>query len=596
MFQARGAKLGKHLLRVFIALFLFACEDSSEQDPAADAAIDTAQNKQESQLLKKGKIDLLFVMDNSGSMCEEQDKIAQGFSVISQFLSGGQGGARDYRLAVLSTDVYFANQEMGSFLLKPAPAAPASNCFDQDGNPYIPDTADCVELVANGDLEAVLRSGPGGNVGQDCPEGPERAQCLQADLETKFRCLITLGTTGDNFEKGLEAMRMGLSCDGPNRERFGPCCVCSDERSCEYNPSCQISEGSPEPEFLRPDASLVVVIISDEDDCSDPITNPGMSRHAICKYGAVDLDADRIPDGYQDQELCEGSDPEACYRNECGVLATDQNDRLRESAEECYQQRCQIRREQNSNCEWFRDILTPVTEYVDFLKALKPRQPEQLIVISIVGERLLTFEGDEIFFNPGSPRPECETQGRYSEPYSPVLPLEECCPQGQCLGNIQPSCSSSNGIAFTGHRYLKFASSFGASGLEGCDAVGERCISICSDDFSDELTRVQEQVILAINSHRLSPPPACVVSDRPCESDEERRNLQNYQIRLHRQCLLDHSAGGFCSQVEEPTPLPDDAWSLEFEVQPGSVLLRLRDLPPAGTEILLEYLASPETP
>ena len=197
-------------------------------------------------------LDLLLVVDNSGSMCAEQEAFAAAFGELDARLTAL---GVDWRAAVVSTDMNPGTGDRGRFLARPAPPVPALNCIDQNGNPGVPDTEDCQALVESGELSAILQA--------DQYDDPE-------DRARHYRCLTTLGTQGDGFEKGLEAMRLGLSCDGPNAERFGDCCV--DGR---YDRAC-----AGAPDFLRPEAVLAVVVISDENDCSDPASNPARSRRA----------------------------------------------------------------------------------------------------------------------------------------------------------------------------------------------------------------------------------------------------------------------------------------------------------------------------
>ncbi len=195
------------------------------------------------------KMDYLFVIDDSGSMCEEQAALVAGFEQVAQALWDGP----DFRVAVVSTDMVARG---GAFLAEPAEAVPSLSCLDADGEPATPDTVDCPELVEGARLPRVLRPGTARDVG---------------DLARQFRCSATLGTNGDGFEKGLEAMRQALSCDGPNRSFFGSC--------------CDAPETCDDAEFLRPDADLLVVFLSDEDDCSDDPDAPiSRSENSNCEW------------------------------------------------------------------------------------------------------------------------------------------------------------------------------------------------------------------------------------------------------------------------------------------------------------------------
>lgn len=568
---------------VVVAAALAACNDHPVEP--LDRVV-TAVNRQENRLPAKTKIDFLFLIDNSGSMCEEQQNLTANFQAFSEFLFDELGAAADYRIAVTSTDLHPDDGEKGRFVANPAQPVPSLNCADPDtGEPLAPNTADCQELVENGELPLVIQSGPDGNIGQNCGNAADPQACAREDLERKFRCLATLGTQGDGFEKGLEAMRLALSCDGPNRPLFEQCC-----RDGAYDPACVIPEGNTEPTFLRPDALLVVVIVSDEDDCSDPASNPADSRRAICKYGAVDGNGDGVPDGYADREICGDRSPQECYTAECGNL----------DPEMCRQQRCVVSRSQNSNCEWFRSDLTPVQDYYRHLTSLKPQPLEQIIVASIVGRRAFTEQGFEVTFNQGLPSdvdPSCE--GLEFDPNQPVP--DRCCPQGRCLGTIQPSCSSANGIAFAGRRYLQLAEEFGDNGI-GCPADvdqndPEQCVNICVDNFSRPLQSIKDRVAQLVARYCLDKPPACQVpaqgdqAARPCANDEERANPANYSIRVRRQCLQTVDQGGLCQEIEAAQYLARNQWELLLD-QPscqGGAAVQLVEPPPAGAEVFVEF-------
>lgn len=609
----------------------------------------TAVNRQENRLPAKTKIDFLFVVDNSGSMCEEQDNLTRNFQAFSDFLFEELGASADYRIAVTSTDMNPDNGERGRFLAKPAFPVESLNCQDEEtGEPKVPNTADCQELVDNGELDPIIKSGVEGNIGTNCNAADPEAQaaCAKADLERKFRCLATLGTQGDGFEKGLEALRVSLSCDGPNGPtyqngqlvspgKFGPCCVPVEERGrtvLRYNAACEIGENDAEPEFLRPDAVLVVIIVSDEDDCSDPATNPAASRRAICKYATTDTDNNGIPDGFNDPELCGNRAPADCYRAECGNLQPD----------ECRQRRCEIPRTENNSCEWFRSDLTPVQDYYRFLTGLKARPLEQLVVATIVGQRdYTTPSAFEITYNSGQTPADCVEMGPDGERIA--ITTDQCCPNGgRCVGEIATSCESDNGEAFAGRRYLNLAETFGENGIgcppppaglpddaqrvvacrgaqrdADCEFLNElnetilgqcrpvegegtlvctECVTICEDNFAKPLEAIKEKVAQIVATYCLDKPPACQVSTeegtRACQTPEEFDDPANYPIRVRKQCLLTEDQGGLCQELVPPTVLPRNEWTLRLNQAgcDGGALVQLDEPPPAGAEIFVEFL------
>ncbi|MFN3197720.1 MAG: hypothetical protein ACE366_04795 [Bradymonadia bacterium] len=529
----------------------------------------------------KTKLDILFVIDNSGSMCEEQVNLGANFEAFASFLFNDLGDNADYRLAVTSTDLRTAGQG-GRFLNTPAQPMQLINCTG-----VTPNTADCPAQ-----LPLILKSENIAN---------------EQQLVTNFRCMATLGTQGDGFEKGLEAMRLSLSCNGPNREQFGKCCVPREGLTPEqavnqpdgfvYDPFCFVADETEEPEFLRPDSLLVVVFVTDENDCSDPASNPPASNLAICKYGEQDGDGNGIPDGYRDQTICRDAsgnpiNEAECFQRECGGLG----------AADCLEQRCLVSRAINSNCEWFRDRLVPVADYQDFLNNLKIAPERQIIVASIVGSRAFTDTGEEIFFNPPEipSNPGCDPDN----PAFGSVGDDVCCPNGQCEGRIQPSCQSDNGIAFAGRRYLQLAESFDVNGI-GCpvdDEFGE-CVTICVDDFAAPLQVLKEKVTDLIGKFCLEKRPACLVptedmqDTEPCDSEAEFNDARNYAFRVRLEsCVTPGVSREMCPEFTS-TVVPVSGYDIaEDNTCAGGFLVSLNDLPPANSRVQLEYIVGTGEP
>jgi len=567
-----------------------------------DKVISAASND-EIDLPAKTKLDFLFMIDNSGSMCEEQKNLSNNFSIISDFLFNELGQTADYRIAFISTDMKTEGAK-GAFQSTPARPVPALSCQDPiTGQADIPNTADCDDLLNDAANDRRMKIGP------IIKSAPRANFSDLSDLERKFRCMATLGTGGDSYEKGLEAVRFALSCDGPNRQSFAACCIDQTDASgriiqSEYDRQCA-SKLPPnvEPDFLRPDAILVVIFLSDEVDCSDPASNPSKSRRAICKYGPNDGDGNGAPDGYRDPALCPGGDQGACFRNECGGL----------TGEDCYARRCAVPRNENSNCEWLRDELTPVADYVDFLNGLKADPRNQVFVASIVGKRayLDAMESIELTYNPPAvPRnPACD---RMSPEYDPNVPVEVCCPEGRCEGKSGATCSSENGIAFSGRRYYELAEAFGQNGLgcpPGAPGNGDACLSICENDFSAPLQAIKQKITQILGSYCLNKPPVCQVVDtaedfvdgtvgavRDCSADE-RGTGENFKrtVRVKMRCLNSVAQGGACEEVFDLRVLQSNEWTVETRADDpllpcgGGVRIRLTQPPPAGAEVFIEF-------
>jgi hypothetical protein len=640
-----------------LATSLLACNDRPV-DKLDDVV--TAVNRQENRLPAKTKLDFLFVVDNSGSMCEEQDNLTRNFQAFSDFLFEELDASADYRIAIISTDMNDPGQS-GRFLNTAAPPVEPANCMIG-----APNTADCPAA-----FDPIIRAD---QIGQDCD--PDDDACFKADLELQFRCHATLGTNGYGFEKGLESMRTALSCGGPNTAMFEQCCVGD-----VYNPACQIPDGSrqpcagglacpdgeacesgvcrlPEPEFLRPDAILAVIITSDEDDCSDPASNPGASRRVICRPGGTaDTNGDGLPDLYQDPNLCPDRDPteaerqacvgpcasggnacavclrgqieQSCFVRECGKVpcaaGADPANSTCRTADDCRAGRCEIDESANSNCEWYRSNLTPVSDYYRFLVGLKAKPSEQLLIASIVGHRDYTELGSLITYNqPTQVEQNTCLNARRAYEADRLCPDDDCpgvgnsctdqsaeglrctgegaeafcCPNGACVGTIQTSCESANGSAFAGRRYLELSELFQGNGIgcnEGTENTGE-CVHICVDDFAGPLEEIRAKVAKLVGTYCLDKPPSCQVATpegpRDCETAEERMDVNNYLVQVKIQCLRTEDQVGKCQEILEPQVLPRASWNLILDAAscPGGAQLELSDPPPAGADVFVEFV------
>ncbi|MCA9544478.1 MAG: hypothetical protein KC613_08810 [Myxococcales bacterium] len=215
------------------------------------------------QIPARTPVDLLLVIDDSGSMCEEQNNLTRALNALPAELLEA-----DLRAAVITTDM--RNPErMGRFQADYARQA-APNC------PEAPVVDGCPET-----LSPVLSAADADGCGDD------RA-CRLAEMGTRLGCMAQQGTGGDGFEAGLAALRAATACDGPNAEHFAPCCV--DGR---FDPTCP-----QKPAFLRPEGLLVVLIVSDEDDCSDDPADPiSRATNSTCEWDHARL----VPvDAYRD--------------------------------------------------------------------------------------------------------------------------------------------------------------------------------------------------------------------------------------------------------------------------------------------------------
>lgn len=609
----------RHLL-LTLPLLLIACDDGSgpiadDADDAetADAGCeDPSHHHQSWQLPPPTQIDYLFVIDDGPSMCEEQANLTRNFGAFSDFVFEELGASADVRIAVVRAGLDPEQGTPGAFNDRAAPPRPQEGCIDGNGDPQVPDTADCADLAVDGRLEPILALGVERNIGRDCDgaDPAERAQCAKEDLERRFRCLATPGNSRRTPNEGLEAMRLALSCDGPNGALFGDCCVDTAEGP-RYDPSCDVHAIERKPAFLRPDAILHVIFVADQDDCSSPSSNPAASRRAICRYGPADTDGDGMPDGFDDATLCPDG-PEACYRAECDDL----------DPERCAA-RCTVGPTPTA-CAWDTDRLTPAADYYRFLTGLKSRPLGQLVAAAIVGRPDFTPAGHAIHWTSEPPLDGC----------APGDTDDACCPDGRCRGSVAPSCRSENGEAHTGHRYLALARYFEDNGIActpaapglpadaqrvvacGGEEVGDacgylsevedeisgvclpvvedghlacaECPSICQDDFARPLGAIGDKLAQTVATYCLDLPPACLVDGAPCSTPEERDNPDNYPVRITVRCTppyLDR-----CGAAPGYTVASAD-WSLRLNQAgcDGDALVQLHEPPPAASRVDICY-------
>ncbi|MCK6551324.1 VWA domain-containing protein [Myxococcota bacterium] len=162
--------------------------------------------------------DILFVVDNSGSMADEQENLARNFEAFITQIAG----AGDYQIMVVTTDTQSPDGEMGGLQVSTFATEPPHNLLDQSSSGCMP------VGIAHG-----------------CARGPEPTTRIIRSTQTKeeqirqFQENVRVGSCGSGAEQGLAGMMLALE-----ETRVGGC-----------------NEG-----FLRDGANLVIVIVSDEED------------------------------------------------------------------------------------------------------------------------------------------------------------------------------------------------------------------------------------------------------------------------------------------------------------------------------------------
>lgn len=197
-------------LGLFAATLLAACPDREVSELKPD------QGKVEYKdipVTVNRDLDLLFVIDNSGSMDEEQTSLKANFPKFIDVLSTIQGGLPNVHIAVVNSD-------MGT--IGGPTANTGCNAMGSDGVMRELPNQPNVRYISD------IKDDVTGNRTTNYPAG---------QLAQTFSAMASVGIQGCGFEMHLNSMRRALE-----------------------NPA---NAG-----FLRPDAYLAVIIIADEDDCS----------------------------------------------------------------------------------------------------------------------------------------------------------------------------------------------------------------------------------------------------------------------------------------------------------------------------------------
>jgi len=156
--------------------------------PLTAAGIEATRRTDRFAVPPVSKVDVLFVVDNSGSMQDNQDSLAQNFDRFIRY-ADFRNTAVDYQIAVTTTDV-MVDEQAGRFVDPP---------------------------------RIMTRNTPA--------------------LEQQFASAVRVGTYGSGAEHGLDAMYWALS-------------------------SPLIDDATANGGFLRVDAALAVIAVSDEEDQS----------------------------------------------------------------------------------------------------------------------------------------------------------------------------------------------------------------------------------------------------------------------------------------------------------------------------------------
>ena len=393
-------------------------------------------------------VDILFVIDNSGSMAEEQARLARNFPAFINSLD--EMGA-DYRIGITTTDVAHPGctknptPEDGELVLRSCIEAVADGAFQFNDTDAAKACTDQCKLVGDqlrvtashdGEVHPWLESIAGQ---QNLPAGVTMADA--------FACFGPQGINGCGFESPLEAMRLAIS-------------------------KARADNG-----FMRDEALLSVVLVTDEADCS---SNPA---HADIFTTNPTFQNDTAP------TLTSAT----CWR--AGVACTGAGPELKECYSEDYTADGTPGALDRADA-----VLHPLDRYVEFLDSVRVSGGSLEDGGPIARDVLVSLiAGVPIGYDLGK----AEIEYRAAEPGSF---------QDVNFG-VAPGCTNTedgtNSTAVPPVREREVTEAF--AGPDGARNV----FSICQDDYSPAL----EQIAAAV---RRALPPACAgtcIEDSDLETD-----------------------------------------------------------------------------
>jgi hypothetical protein len=418
---------------------------STNRDDARDAGADRgcdAGSQARGATPGVDKVDLLFMVDNSGSMKEEQAALRAQFPRLIRALTTGDidddgiGGdfapATDLHLGVVSSDIGLAGVTNAASL----------NC------PAAGDDGRLLHAAMDPLVQGCKQDYPTFLTYQTPDSDPEM-------LAKDFGCIASLGTKGCGFEQQLEAALKALwpSRDGdgmPNMAPTGGPFLADAET--DAGASSGHGDGANEG-FLRNDVAagtslIAIVLVTDEEDCSSANT------HHFTP--SADLPSD---------------------------------DPLR---------RTMYFEHPNLRCFENKANLWPIERYVEGFKALRPGQDERVMFAAIAGVPPRAVDASALAavdFSDAQQRERFYAGILNSPEMTETVDPATATVRGS--GNLRPSCQSARGVAYPPRRIVEVARGFGANGVVQ---------SICDDDLGQAVDAITSMIARQLREGKAAQP------------------------------------------------------------------------------------------
>lgn len=518
-------------------------------DDSADGLVDTSGGDDEGvtvELAAKREVDILFVIDNSGSMGDEQGLLAQNFPTFIDVLEAPEVKA-NYRIGVTTTDN--GNPVCGNSTSPEAGGLQLSSCLGRtsqfvfNGVPPADATATACTDVCTLD-DAALTIQPTTTEFDATPkkrpwlENIEGKTNLPAGVSTvdAFQCFGPQGIAGCGFESHLESMyKAFLRAQSGSENQYG---------------------------FLRSNALLSVVVVSDETDCS---YNNAYKSIFVSESQGGDTVFWSDPTASQPTSA-------VCWR--AGVVCTGGPG----TYDECHASNKDT--EGNVDVADSKAVLHPIKRYVDFVQELENQKreitPNSEVLVALIA---------------GVP------QG-YGDGAHELMYADAADAGFQSDFGIGPGCENAQQMsrAIPPVREREFAEAFQVGGRNNV-------FSICDEDYSDALQAIADTISDQIKPACMT---SCVADQDPVTPDIVDPDCtlkqtapvpgESPKVTQIKECnddgtLPDGADVCFITKVDKANVTPetsddmseyciDEGWNLEFE------LVRREGVPaPGGTSV-----------
>jgi hypothetical protein len=396
------------------------------------------------------KVDLLFVIDNSQSMREEQANLRAQLPRLIRVLTTGDryidreseaAGVSDedrFFTPVSSLQLGVITSELG--VMRQHPPGRIAGGTEECLESTMPDDGKLLTSVAIAVSGQINDAGVQSPPNPSCSDVSPELEYLRFDTANKtadeladdatqtareFGCISTVGVRGCAYEQQLEAMWKAVA---PSTE------------SDFIDTNSKTGHGNPNgfnKTFIRDDAILAVIQVTDEEDCS--ITSAG---RVLFETPFVDGDT---------------SDPwkGVGLNFRCGIADRDGRE----------------------------DLIRPVKRYIDGLKNLKPANPDRVIFAGLVGipedledeiargEYETVLEDTDMTFRfnagDGQPQPACTVRRP---------------------GGSEPE------LAFPGRRFVQVAAGFGENAA---------LFSICRQSYEPAIDQIIDRIAAKLKGNCL---------------------------------------------------------------------------------------------